>query len=98
MRKIELRSEKGLDRRLCKEVLKLGGIAIKYPTIHTTGFPDRIVIMPGGRTYYVEMKSTGKQPSPTQKVWIKRLLNLDHDVRVVSTSEMLSEFLKHIAK
>lgn len=53
--------EKQLERRLKKEVEKLGGLCLKLITPGFTGIPDRLVIMPGGIIWFVEMKTaTGK--------------------------------------
>lgn len=55
-------NEKLLERKLREEVKKLGGIALKFTSPFYTGMPDRIILMPGAKTRFVELKSPGKKP------------------------------------
>ena len=88
--------EKTLEKKLREQVKKLGGIAIKFFSASFTGMPDRMVLMPGGRISFVELKSKGKKPTPRQSFVIKMLLRLGFRVEVISTDELLNEFLKSI--
>ena len=56
-------SEKYLEKKLREEVRKAGGLAIKFTSPYFTGMPDRLVLMPKGRIWFVEVKSTGKRLS-----------------------------------
>jgi hypothetical protein len=86
-------NEKLLERKLREAVKKLGGWAVKFWVVNIAGFPDRIVLMPGGRVWFVEMKSTGKDPSPIQKVIQSKLRKLGFGVWVIDTQILLDEFL-----
>jgi hypothetical protein len=59
--------------------------------------PDRIVLMPGGRIWFVELKTTGKKPTPRQEFVIGWLRKLGFEVWVIDTQELLNEFEKRIA-
>jgi len=91
-------SEKLLEKKLRETVKKLGGLAIKFFVLSFTGFPDRIVLMPGGRIWFVELKSTGKKPTPRQEIVIGILRKLGFSVYVIDTQELLKEFLNLIQK
>ena len=53
--------EKTVEAALVKRVKELGGIAYKWTSPGRTGVPDRIVMIPGGKIIFVELKSpTGK--------------------------------------
>lgn len=59
-------SEKALEARLRREVEKRGGKAIKLTSQLHRGLPDRMVLMPGGHVWFVELKTTGKRPTKLQ--------------------------------
>ena len=54
-------NEKLLEKKLREEVKKLGGLALKFTSSTYTGMPDRIVLMPKGKVYFVELKTTGQK-------------------------------------
>lgn len=62
-------SEKALERYLCERAKELGGLALKFASATQTGWPDRVVLLPGGRQLWVELKSKGKRPTELQ--WLR---------------------------
>lgn len=51
-----------------KEAVKArGGLFIKFVSPSARGVPDRIVITPDGRVYFVELKKEGGRLSPVQR-------------------------------
>ena len=88
-----LESEKANERLLNAEVKKLGGWAVKVPAAFISGLPDRLVLLPGGHLYFVEMKSEGKKPSPIQKVVHKKLKRLGFEVWIIDTKEKVLNFI-----
>ncbi|HUR65447.1 MAG TPA: VRR-NUC domain-containing protein [Chitinophagaceae bacterium] len=90
-------NEKLIEKKLREGVKKLGGIAVKFFVLAFTGFPDRIVLMPGGRIWFVETKTTGKTLSPRQKIVLPYLEKLGFKVRVIDRQELLDQFFKEIA-
>ena len=91
-----LESEKANERLLGAEVKKLGGWAVKVPAAFISGLPDRLVLLPGGHLYFVEMKSEGKKPSPIQRVVHKKLTALGFPVVVIDTKEKVLNFINLI--
>lgn len=88
--------EKRLEKKLREEVKKLGGVALKFWCMSFTGFPDRMVLMPDSRIWFVELKSTGEKLKRRQP-FVKRLLErLGFEVLVLDTEILLNEFLKRI--
>jgi hypothetical protein len=84
-----------IEEFLRKRVRLLGGYAFKFtPTI--AGVPDRMVLMPGGRTYFVELKRAGEQPSAIQQVWHERLRGLGFEVVVLDSRDAVTEWLRRI--
>lgn len=78
--------EARVERVLVEEVRKLGGWAVKLaPTV--AGLPDRLVLLPGGRVRFVELKTRGGRLSLIQGVIHRRLAELGHPVTVLWTTE-----------
>ena len=50
-------TESELEKILVEEVRKAGGRAYKWVSPGNIGVPDRIVFFPGGKVYYVELKT-----------------------------------------
>ena len=46
-------AEKDIERFLVNGVKKLGGVAYKFVSPGNAGVPDRLIVMPGGRVYFV---------------------------------------------
>lgn len=58
--------EKVIEQKLVKAVKVAGGIAPKLVSPGFDGMPDRMVLMPGGRIGFVEVKAPGEKPRPLQ--------------------------------
>ena len=67
-------TEKELELMLVKEVKRRGGRAYKFISPGLNGVPDRLVLMPGGKMGFVEVKAPGKKMRPNQ---IKRKSELE---------------------
>ena len=91
-------AEKGIETKLRDAVKTLKGLAIKIYCLSFTGLPDRIVLMPGGRIWFVELKAPGKKPSPQQLLVHGLLRKLGFEVWVIDTREILQEFINRIQK
>lgn len=89
-------SEKWLERGLVRLVERLGGVALKYYNAQATGYPDRLVLMPGGRTFFVELKSTGRKPTKLQALRHEELRRLGFEVDVVDCVDALEAFLRKV--
>lgn len=89
MKKIE--SEKVLERKLAREVEKAGGWSLKMLSTHLTGLPDRVCLMPGGKTFFVEVKTTGEKPTKIQLHQHRKLKRLGFEVYVVDNSQDINE-------
>ncbi len=56
--------ESKIEGRLRWEVKKAGGMALKFISPETGGVPDRLVLLPGKKIFFVELKSLGKNLWP----------------------------------
>lgn len=58
--------EKLTEQKLVREVKAAGGIAVKFVSPGYDGMPDRLVLFPGGKMAFVEVKAIGCKPRPLQ--------------------------------
>ena len=83
--------EKEIERKLKILVeIKLGGCCLKWVCPGWGGVPDRILILPGGKVCFVELKrpKDGKA-EPLQMWWKRRLEGFGFDVWHVHNMEEL---------
>lgn len=68
--------EKDLEESFTKDIKnKCDGIAIKFLST-VSGLPDRLVLLPSGRAFFVEFKSKGQDLRKLQKYWRRVLTEL----------------------
>ena len=91
-----LLSEKALEAYLVKRVKMLGGIALKYSNPNQVGFPDRLVVLPEGKTFWCELKSRGKKPRAVQQARIQQLKTLGQAVYVVSSRDEIEGMIDSV--
>lgn len=89
-------NEKTWERRLFSDVKKHDGYAVKLLS-SITGLPDRLVLMPGGRIWFVELKSPGKKLRLLQVVWRNRLEKLGFKYYVIDSKKSYLCFLNELA-
>ena len=87
-------SEKTLEARLVREIEARGGMALKYTSQYHRGIPDRIVLLPGGLTIFVELKSTGQKPTKLQMHAIRKLIQMGHWVEIIDRTGLLDSLLQ----
>lgn len=76
-------SEKTIETNLRTAVDRAGGWCLKLPAVHITGLPDRIALMPGGRVFFAEIKTTGKKRTKIQKYVCGKIEALGFEVFVI---------------
>ncbi|WP_422484634.1 VRR-NUC domain-containing protein [Gudongella sp. DL1XJH-153] len=78
-------TEKIIEQKLVKAVKELGGIAPKFISPGFDGMPDRLILLPGCRITFVEVKAPGKKPRPLQLARHKLLRDLGFKVYVLDS-------------
>lgn len=91
-------NEKLIEKKLREGVKRRGGLALKFASPFYTGMPDRLVLMPGNKVFWAELKTTGRPLSSNQRVAIAQLQKLGFEVSVIDDQVKLDEFLNRIAK
>ena len=59
--------ERDVERALAAGVKKAGGLCLKFVSPGWAGAPDRMVLFPGGKICFVEVKAPGQRPRPLQE-------------------------------
>lgn len=64
-------------------VRERGGLCFKFVSPGNPGVPDRLILLPGGRVVFVELKTEGGRLSELQKWQIAEMEKRGADVRVL---------------
>ena len=88
--------ESAIERRLVTEAIKRGGFAPKFVSPGLDGVPDRLLILPGGKLAFVEVKAPGKKPRPLQRRRMEQLTALGFRVFVLDSKEQIGEILDEV--
>jgi hypothetical protein len=89
-------SEKAIEKKLCTEVKKSGGICPKFTSPSYDGMPDRLVLLPSGKIGFVEVKSRGVSPTPLQKRRLGMLSRLGFQVFVLDDIQQIGGIIHAI--
>lgn len=86
--------EKELEKKFIRAVEARGGKCLKWTSPGMTGLPDRIVLLPGGRLCFVEMKRPqGGRVGALQCYWAQKLRELGFVHRFVYTEADINALL-----
>ena len=88
--------EKLIERKLKDLVRKSGGLALKFTSPGFDGVPDRLLLFPGGRAAFAEIKTTGKKPRPLQMSRKRQLEGLGFRVFVIDRPEQIGGVINEI--
>lgn len=86
--------ERDVEKHLVRCAKKRGGEVRKVKWIGRHSAPDRVLFMPSGALFWVELKAPGKRANPAQAREHKRLWKLGHRVLVLDTVEKVDDFFK----
>jgi hypothetical protein len=90
--------EKTIESYLRRKIRKLGGIAAKWVSPNLDGVPDRIVLLPGGKVCFAELKDKGKKPTKKQVLRHSQLKALGFAVYVVDSYESVDKAIANMAE
>lgn len=76
-------SEAAVERWLGKQIKQMGGLYLKFTSPGNIGVPDRIIILPGGKVLFVELKASNGRLTAMQVFQINRLWAMGCNARVV---------------
>jgi len=88
--------EKIIESKLVKAVKEKGGIAPKFVSPGLDGVPDRLVLLPGGKIAFIELKATGKKLRPLQGRRKRQLEKLGFSVYCIDRADQIGGILDAI--
>lgn len=89
------------ERDLRNAVVEAGGLCIKLPAALYRGIPDRLILLPGGKVFFVELKKDRASVKASTRIHQDRfreiLLNLGLNYRKIEGPSQTQEFIdEHI--
>lgn len=88
--------EKEIESALFKAAKKRNGLAIKFVSPGLSGVPDRIVLLPGARIGFIELKALGKKMRLLQEKRKRQLESLGFWVFCLDSKEEVEVILDAI--
>ena len=90
--------EKQIETYFCKQVaLQLNGRAYKFVSPANRGVADRIVCLPDGSTWFVELKAPGGRLSELQKIFQSDMARLRQNYACLWSKEHVDEWINSLA-
>jgi hypothetical protein len=88
--------EKTIEEKLAKSVNTMGGLALKFISPGFDGVPDRLVLLPGGKIAFIELKAPGRTLRPLQVKRKRQLEALGFSVYCIDGIEQIGGILDEI--
>ena len=88
--------ESEIERHLVWHVNRLGGVAYKFKSVNHRGVADRIVCLPGGQTWFVELKTKGGRLSPLQRLFAQDMERLGQRYACLWTKEAVDQWAERV--
>lgn len=88
--------EKIIESRLVQEVQSREGLCWKFTSPGTDGVPDRIVLMPGGKIAFVEVKAPGEKMRALQIRRKQQLERVGFSVYCLDSLEQIRPILDEV--
>jgi hypothetical protein len=84
--------ESRIEKRLKKEIEKIGGKALKFVSPGMSGIPDRLVLFKS-IAIFVELKAPGEKLRPIQEHRAKEIRALGFRVECIDSIEKVDSFV-----
>lgn len=88
--------EKTVESKFTSAVKAKGGLAVKFTSPGFNGMPDRLVMFPGGRIAFVEVKAPGETLRPLQRSRLKLLRRLGFKAFVLDNTSDIPKIIEEV--
>ena len=89
--------ESTIEKYFVAKVKALGGAAYKFTSPAHRGVADRVVCLPDGSTWFVELKAPGGRLSELQKIFQSDMARMNQKYACLWSKEHVDEWLKSVA-
>ena len=86
--------ERDIERYLVRRTIEQGGVAYKWVSPGRVGVADRIVLLPGGVVWFVELKTVKGCLSPWQKLFAAEMRRMGMNYIVIRSKEEVDAWIK----
>ena len=90
--------EKEIEKKLTAAVKTKGGMALKFVSPGIVGVPDRLILLPGAKIAFAELKAPGEKMRPVQIKRKRQLEALGFLVYSIDGTEQIGEVLDELVK
>lgn len=88
--------ESTIEKYFVAKVKALGGMAYKFTSPAHRGVADRVVCLPDGSTWFVELKAPGGRLSELQKIFQSDMVRLRQNYACLWSKEHVDEWVKTV--
>lgn len=85
--------ESTIEKHLVAQVKAIGGAAYKFTSPAHRGVADRVVCLPNGQTWFVELKAPGGRLSELQKHFQSEMARMNQNYACLWSKEHVEEWI-----
>nr|DAJ71738.1 MAG TPA: Nuclease [Caudoviricetes sp.] len=85
-------TEKQVEQKFTKAVKASGGLALKFVSPGRVGVPDRIVLLPGGKAVFAEIKRPGGHLRKSQEAACREIRSRGFPVHIIRSGADIEQF------
>lgn len=90
--------ESTIEKYFVAQVKALGGMAYKFTSPAHRGVADRVVCLPDGSTWFVELKAPGGRLSELQKIFQSDMARMRQNYACLWSKDHVDEFIKTLPR
>ena len=84
--------EKDIEAYFVKSVKAMGGLAYKFNSLSNRGVSDRIVVLPNGEAWFIELKTERGRLSALQKIFANDMRRLHQNYACLNSIEAVDRW------
>jgi hypothetical protein len=90
--------EREIERYFVWTVQRMGGVTYKFRALNCKGVSDRIACLPGGATWFVELKAPNGRLSPLQRKFAEDMVQLNQNYACLWNKSEIDEWTFGLTK
>jgi len=90
--------ERDIERYFVWTVQRMGGVTYKFRALNCKGVSDRIACLPGGATWFVELKAPNGRLSPLQRKFAEDMARLNQNYACLWNKPEIDEWILGLTK